>query len=516
MSLQKTSLNATNVKNIYYQLKNTKTQEFLARENNLGIDIKPEDFPIVYSNAPDDKYCIGAIYNTAPGFEAYSLSVEDILSKTRNWKPLFTREERVEKYFQKGDSIYYLTSKNATNFKICKTSIRTPNFENPIEVAVERIDAVIKDMALTKRGTFYTTIKNGVVGKLFYKPFGKKEIEVELPFAAGYIRTYSLGVGKDYISFTLQGWLHPPSKYTFNYTDKRLVKDTEISLLYPQQITKDIEELVIEEFEVPAKDGELVPLSLVYNKNLKKDGSTSVIMRGYGAYGSSLPPVFDYGFLLPALEGGIYAVAHVRGGGEKGDRWYKAGYKETKSNTWNDFIACSEYLVNQKYTSNGKLAIWSGSAGGILIGRAITQRPDLYGAAIIDNGYLNPSRHTVAINGIDTTYEFGSVEKDDEVEFVKEMDSFLHVKNDTAYPASLIRASMNDTRVDPFMSIKFAAKLQNSTISDAPILLYPDFDRGHLYSLSSAKAEYIRMADAIAFAYWQTGHPKYQLRQKEK
>ena len=515
LSLQGTKLNMTNIKNRIYRLNNKDDTEFFSRKNNLNIQIKPEDFPIVYVNYPSDKYCIGTIYNTAPGFEAYSLPIEYVNSQKRTWKPLFTREELVKDYFQKGDSIYYLTSKNAANFKICKTSILQPNFADPIIVAGEREDAVIKNMALTQNGVFYTTITNGVVGKLFYKPFGRTEQEIKLPFNAGYIRTYSLGVDSDYISFTLQGWLHPPSKYTYDYVTGQIVVDENLEKLYPPVTTKEIQELVVEELEVPAKDGELIPLSLVYNKDLQKDGKASVIMRGYGAYGSSLPPVFDYGFLLPALEGGIYAVAHVRGGGEKGDRWYKAGYKSTKSNTWNDFIACSEHLISQNYTSKGKMAIWSGSAGGILIGRAMTERPDLFGATIIDNGFLNPSRHTVAINGKDTTYEFGSVEKEDEVEFVKAMDAFLHVKENTNYPASLIRVSMNDSRVDPFMSVKFGVKLKNSTSSKDPILLYPDFNRGHSYSLSAEKEEYIRMADAISFAYWQTGHPDYQL-QKEK
>ena len=269
--------------------------------------------------------------------------------------------------------------------------------------------------------------------------------------------------------------------------------------------------LVVEELMVPSHDGVKVPLSLIYKKDLKKDGRNTVIMSGYGAYGSSLTPYFSPINLLPVYEGGIYAVPHVRGGGELGDQWYKAGFKTTKPNTWKDLIACAEYLVKEKYTSQQKIAINAASAGGILVGRAMTDRPDLCAAAIPEVGCLNAIRMEESPNGPVNTPEFGTAKDSIECMALLEMDAYYHLKNGEKYPASLVTAGMNDPRVIAWQPAKFAARLQASNSSEKPILFLADYDAGHGIGNTKTKS-FQSLADVYSFALWQTGHPKFQVK----
>lgn len=234
-------------------------------------------------------------------------------------------------------------------------------------------------------------------------------------------------------------------------------------------------------------------------------------MIGYGAYGISNTPGFSPYRLLWTNNGGILAIAHVRGGGELGDQWYKAGYKTTKPNTWKDLIACAEYLIKEKYTSPQKIAINGGSAGGILIGRAMTERPDLFAVAIPEVGCLNPLRAEESPNGPVNAPEFGTVKDSVECMALIEMDSYLHVRDGVKYPATLITAGMNDPRVIAWQPGKFAARLEAANASDKPILFLTDFEAGHGIGNTKTK-DFEKLADKFSFALWQTGNPGFQIK----
>lgn len=271
----------------------------------------------------------------------------------------------------------------------------------------------------------------------------------------------------------------------------------------------EFEDLVVEEVTIPSHDSTLVPLSLIYREGTPRDGSAPTILRGYGSYGMSIEPYFVPSNLLWTTRGSIYAVAHVRGGGELGDAWHRAGKKSAKPNTWKDFIACAEYLIREKYTTNKKLAIAGGSAGGLLIGRAITERPDLFAAATSRVGLMNTARLEKMFGGPANTKEFGSSQDPEECKALLEMDAYLHIKDSTTYPATLVTTGMNDPRVNPWMPAKFAARLQAATTSDDPVLFSVNYQSGH--GLASSKAKRTELwADIFSFALWQTGHPDFQ------
>jgi prolyl oligopeptidase len=241
-----------------------------------------------------------------------------------------------------------------------------------------------------------------------------------------------------------------------------------------------------------------VPLSIIYKKDLKLDGQNPCLMEGYGSYGISIDPSFD-GTRLALLEKGIViAWAHVRGGGENGEDWHLAGQKLTKQNTIGDFIACAQYLIDKGYTSASKLAGRGTSAGGITIGGAITQRPDLFTLCICNVGVMDALRSENGPNGAVNTPEFGSVKDADGFKALYAMDAYQHVKDGTAYPAVLLITGANDPRVDPWELFKMTARLQAATSSRNPVLLRIDYDAGHGMGSSKTQRDLIT-ADQAAF-----------------
>jgi prolyl oligopeptidase len=237
----------------------------------------------------------------------------------------------------------------------------------------------------------------------------------------------------------------------------------------------------------------------------------SVILEGYGAYGISSdldmrPPIRAWCEL-----GGIYVIAHVRGGGEYGEEWHRGGYKATKPNTWKDAIAAAEYLIAEKYTSPARLAIRGASAGGILVGRAITERPDLFAVALPNVGLLDLLRYETEANGVPNIPEFGSVATEEGFKALYAMSSYHHVRDGMRYPAVLLQVGRNDPRVTPWHSAKMAARLQAVSASGRPVLFWMDDDAGHGGINSSLRAQRQGSnADAMAFALWQFGVAEFQ------
>ena len=258
---------------------------------------------------------------------------------------------------------------------------------------------------------------------------------------------------------------------------------------------------------MPGHDGTMVPLSIIHKKGIPLDGGNSCILEGYGAYGISYTPYFSMRHSI-ALHGVVLAYAHPRGGSEKGEAWYKAGYKTTKPNTWKDFISCAEYLVKKGYTSPEHLAGTGTSAGGILISRAITTRPDLFGAAVCNVGCANAMRMEFSPNGPVNTPEFGTVKDPVECEALYEMDGVQHVQQGVKYPAVLGVGGWNDPRVTPWEPGKFVAALQNASTSGKPVLMKVNYDNGHF--TEEKIVTFKNFAGQFAFLLWQTGHKEFQ------
>lgn len=482
-------------------------REIFSRENNPGLPIRPEDIPFVYYDQ-DNRYLFGVLATVDNRLNVF-YAPASLLGKAKvDWKRLFKPEDEVYSFATTEKDIYVYTPKNAANFKIAKLPISNPNLASAAVVVPENPNSKLVSFVLTKEGLYYTLSKNGVEEKLYSLPFGAIEAsEIKLPFTAGSVYLRSKGPRYSDLWVSMAGWTNDNQRYRY-LSDSKTFKPENLSA---QAEYPEFADLVVEELMISSHDGVEVPLSLIYRKDLARQGDNPVLIYGYGAYGYSENPFFSPNFLLWAHEGGILAVAHVRGGSELGNSWYMAGFKTTKPNTWKDLIACAEYLVKEKYTAPKKIAINGASAGGILIGRAMTERPDLFAAAIPEVGSLNPIRAEESPNGPVNVPEFGTVKDSVECMALFEMDSYLHIKDGTNYPATLVTAGMNDPRVIAWEPAKFAARLQAASSSDKPVLLFVDFEAGHGIGNTKTK-NFESLADRLSFAFWQTGHSAFKVK----
>jgi prolyl oligopeptidase len=488
-----------------------KLNDVFSNINNPDLKIGKDELPAVLAFNLEDKYYIGMPVGSENFRDAFIIGKKDLLNGKRNWKILYKKDSNVYFIRLSGDTIYFLSGYNSPNFKLCKTSINAPDFKNPEILVPEKENEVITEYTLTKDGIYYTTSKNGIEAKLYLYKNGK-EIPIALPFVSGTVDLQSKGQDFSDVWINCSGWINEEQRFRYDIITNTFIPEN----LTPVAEYPEFKDIIVEETTIKSHDGTQVPLSLIYNKSIKKDGMAPVLIDSYGAYGVSRNPFFAKSFLLWANQGGVMAIAHVRGGGEKGEKWHLDGYKETKSNSWKDLIACAKYLIGEKFTSSKKIAIWGGSAGGITVGRAMTERPDLFGAVIVEAGVLNALRSEKnGIGGTDVS-EYGSINNPKEFKGILEMDAYLHIKKGVKYPATLISTGINDPRIAPWQSTKFAAKLLADSKSKNDILLKIDYEGGHGGGAIPIVQRYSVLSDIFAFAFWQLGHPDYQPKDDKK
>ncbi|MBK1895387.1 prolyl oligopeptidase family serine peptidase [Chryseobacterium paridis] len=480
-----------------------KRKNVFSRVNNPELNIDEGRFPGIVQFNQRDPYFIGNLGDVDDFTDTFIINRKDFDKGIKSWKPLYYKADKVYEKKPIGDEVYFMSGYNSPNFKLCKTNLGKPDFRNPEILVPEKKDETIKEFQITKDGMYYTTTINGVDARLYLYRNGK-DIPIQLPFVAGSVSIETKG--KDYSDIWIycSGWANETRRLKYDLKTNRFEEENLVPLIaYPE-----FEGVVVKETSIKTRDGVDVPLTLVYDKNLKKTGNVPVLIEAYGSYGISYSPFFARSFSMWAKKGGMVAIAHVRGGGEKGESWHKAGYKQTKPNTWRDLIDCTEYLIKEGYTSKEKVAIWGGSAGGITVGRAMTERPDLFKAVIVDVGSTNTVRMEITPNGPGNVPEFGTVTKPDEFKALLEMDTFHHIKKGEKYPATLITAGINDSRVVSWMPAKFAAKLIANDASDHPTLFKVDYEGGHYGGTDLARA-YANVGEVFAFAAWQLGLPGY-------
>ncbi len=476
-------------------------KEIFSRVKYPELGINPSDFPtIVY-----DKNC-NDIFGSF-GKNVYYAPSSELVKEKIAWKHLFKPEDEV-KFFETTDKeIYVYTSKDAPNLKILKILLTNSDLGKAEVVVPEDNQNPLRSFRLTCDGLYYILSENGVKQKLYFLKKGEETgKEIILPIPAGLVELRTKGFKYSDVWIGIYGWTSDYQRYRYSPQKNEFSRENLSSIAeYPEYA-----DLIVEELMIPSYDGSKVPLSLIYKKGIKKNGRNPVFIKGYGAYGYSMNPVFNPNLLLWTYYSGIFAVAHVRGGGELGSTWYKSGLKITKPNSWKDLIACAEYLINENYTSPKKISIDAVSAGGILIGRAMTERPGLFAAAIPEIGVMNPLRFEETPNGPANLPEFGTVIDSVECMALIEMDSYLHIKDGVKYPATLVTAGMNDTRVIAWQPAKFAARLQAANTSDKPVLFWIDYTAGHGADIKTKIFE--SQADVLSFALWQTGHPKFRIK----
>ena len=474
-----------------------------------GVRVADDEFAFAFPT-PNSSYAIGVVSNGAdPAQEVYVAPLSDIGSKT-SWKKVADYGNKISDLALVGSDLYLVTLKDAPNGKILRTSATAPDLSKA-EVVLPASSAVLtgsyvgQNVLRPAKDALYIQQAEAGIGKVLrmsYQP-GSKPQPVALPFdgSVGDVVTDPTVPGA---LIDVTSWTKPGDYYRFDP-----VTATSFAMGLEPESAIDPKDFVSEERMAPAPDGTPVPLSIVYRKGMKLDGSNPTALIGYGSYGDVWKPGFGRRYSEWIERGGILAVAHVRGGGEYGEAWHLAGQKLTKPNTWRDFIASAQYLIDHKYTSTPKLGIWSQSAGGILIGRSVTERPDLFAAAVDGVPCSDMLRGETGANGPPNIPEFGTVTTEDGFKGLYEMSAYDHVKAGTKYPAILVTAGANDPRVDPWEGAKMAARLQAANASDKPILLRVNYDAGHGIT-DTVSQQVSDWTDIFTFFLWQFGEKDFQ------
>jgi prolyl oligopeptidase len=468
-----------------------------------NVTIDPSDIPFV-AVPPGASYAVGVIaHGVRNEITAYVAPLDALSGPTVPWKRFCDVDDDVTAFDVRGDDLYLLSHHQASRYKVLHTKLSAPDVAQA-EVVVPAGEPVIQNIAAASDALYIQELDGGL-GRLVRLAYsGGKPEQIQLPFDGSVgLSATDLRVPGTLVELT--SWTKARKIYAYDVSRKN-VTDTQLQPVGKFDAPADLESV-----EVKAKsyDGTLIPLSIVYRKGLKLDGSNPTLLKGYGAYGITIDPGFDPKLTAWFERGGVIAVAHVRGGGEYGEDWHLAGKFLNKPNTWKDFIACAEYLINKKYTSPSRLGIQGGSAGGITIGRSITSRPELFAVAIDGVPMSDVVRAEFTPNGPPNIPEFGTVKDPDGFKALYEMSPYHHVTDGTKYPAVMVTTGFNDPRVVSWEPGKMAARLQAATSSGKPILLRVDYEAGHGIGSTKTQREE-ELADEWSFAMWQFGVAEFQ------
>jgi len=484
-----------------------------------SIEVDPGLYASIRTQ-PESKYALGVlgIPIAAPNSAFYIAPVNSIGKSSTPWRKVADLSDDVADIAIHGDDLYLLTFKNTPRYKIIHVDARNPDLSSA-ETIIPAGEAVLQNI-VAAQDALYVRVLDGGIGRVLRVPYGEgAHLErVALPFEGAVFPfrpapPQGSAFGSDPrvpgTLLLLNSWTKAYKIYAYDPTT-RLVSDTKLQPSGPHDEFADVQTV---EVKVPSHDGTLVPLSIAHPKKIKLDGLNPTLLYGYGAYGVSQGPEFDHTLLAWYERGGVKATCHVRGGGENGEEWHQAGKGPTKSNTWLDFIACAQYLIEKKYTSPSHLAGQGGSMGGITIGRAITERPDLFAAVLVDVGVSDMLR-AEATDGLDVVPENGSSKTEAGFKALYAMGPYHYVKEGTGYPAALFAVGINDAHLRPWQSVKMVARLQAATTSGKPVLLYVDYQGGH--DVGNTAAEYeARLANSWSFLLWQFGEPEFQPRDSQ-
>jgi prolyl oligopeptidase len=475
----------------------------------VGARLADIDIPSVQLS-PDGKTLIGRVeHGDAREISIFTASAAQIGGEV-TWRRIVQPADRVTAFALHNQAIYLLTKKNAPRFKVVRMGINGANYANATTI-VPQGDTVVAQMEVAQDALYIRELFGGVdrLQRLNFSNSvfsgGKLEF-VRLPFDVS-IRQLITSSSRPGAMLRLESWTEPPKYVT---VEERTANIGETAL-HPKSVA-DFSDIVELRQNATAKDGTKIPVSLIYRKSTTLNSFNPTLIRAYGAYGFVQAPSFNSSTLAWLERGGILATCHVRGGGEFGEVWHLGGQRLTKPNTWQDLIACTEYLIERGFTRRERVGIQGGSAGGVAVGRAMTERPDLFAAVVPSVGLLDAMRMEFTPNGPPNIPEFGSVKTRDGFQGLVAMSSLHHVKDGTKYPAVMLMHGVNDPRVEVWHSAKMAARLGAAvrTIPDAkPVLLRLDYDAGHGVG-STRNQRNAELADIYSFLLWQFGEPGFQ------
>ncbi len=473
---------------VYYHQLGTLTEE--------DIYVIGQEFPriaeIEFETSDDGRYVLATVANGDGGEFAHYL-----LDPSGKWKQITQFSDMITQgKFGPDNALYLLSHEDAPRRKI----LRLP----PGKTKLSQANTVVNEREVVIQGFLPTATKiyvRDLVGgpsqiRVLNHAGSLQELIPLMPVSS--VREM-ISLGGDKILFRNSSYIEPPACYTYEPSQGEPLR----TALYVTSPADFSEVEVIRKFAI-SKDGTQVPMNIIRRKGTRLDGNNPTILYGYGGYGASQTPRYDRTLSLWFDQGGVYVIANLRGGGEFGEEWHKAGNLTNKQNVFDDFAACAQYLIDAGYTNPSKLAIKGGSNGGLLVGATMTQHPDLFHAVVCHSGVLDMLRVELDPNGAFNVTEFGTVEDPEHFRALYAYSPYHNVVNGTHYPDVLITADENDGRVNPSNSRKMVARLQAATSSADYVLLRMSFGSGH--GIGSALSEDIALyADTYAFLFDRLG-----------
>ena len=365
--------------------------------------------------------------------------------------------------------IYLKTDKdNALSWKIDRVNCETLEWEN----VVPAHEKDVIDYFAVSNGKLLITYMHDVAGKVVLVDIDSKESkEIKLP-VLGTVMGLSANAETDEIFLSFSSFAYPPA--VLKYTDSE-----GLAVFWQAEVPAKVDDIVTEQVFYKSKDGTDVPMFIVYKKGLKKDGKSHCMLKGYGGFNVTYPMYFSSSNLVWLETGGVLAIANIRGGGEYGEKWHRAGMLDKKQNTFDDFAWAMKYLAQKGYTSKEKLAIWGGSNGGLLTGAMLTQYPELFQAALVAVPLLDMLRFHKFLIGRYWVSEYGSSDNEEQFKYILKYSPYQNIKKGGKFPAAMLTAGEHDSRVHPLHAKKMAAALQYENTSDNPIFLWVETKAGH-------------------------------------
>ena len=465
-----------------------------------GLHIRPDYF-FEGLASPDSGEIVG-IYDAGvtSSPRAVFVAAKPAPGVAPTWHRVAGFEDDVRGVVLHGNMLYLRIAHNAPRQRIVRVSATAPDLAHATTVVPEGAGTI--NGMVVAADALYVRSNEGGYGRLLRVPWDGVPEPVPTPFEGSFMGL-SASPTMPGVVLRMQSWTRSATVFAYD-PDKRSFVDTGIAPPSPASFA-DSEAI---ETRVPARDGSMIPLTILALRDTPHDGHHPVLMYAYGAYGVTIEPTFQAMRRAWLDRGGIYVVPHVRGSGGFGGEWHRAGKLEKKPNSVNDFIDAAEYLIRTGRATPATLSALGSSAGGIVIAGAVVARPDLFSAAIINVGLVNPLRLEQIPIGPFNTGEFGSTETEEGVRMLSAIDPYHQIRSGVAYPGVLMATGLNDTRVSPWMPAKFAARLQAATTSSRPVLLRVDEAGGH--SFETKDQFEAALADAFSLLLWQSGVPGFQ------
>jgi prolyl oligopeptidase len=456
-----------------------------------GKGRQKEDWPAV-TLSPDGRWLV---VKAEQGWARNEVFFKDrVAHPDAELEPLVAGVEALFNVTARNDYFYVHTNDGAPRYRLYRVDPAKPARKDWQEIIPEGKD-VLEGVAAVGDYIIGNYSHKATTNLVMFYPSGKPAYPIELPT----LGTVS-GLGGEWdgneLFYGFQSFTVPMSVYRMD------LKKVKSSLWAQVKADIDLDKYAVEQVTYPSKDKTPVTMFLAHKKGIEKDGKNPTLLYGYGGFNIALTPTFNASRFLFLERGGVLAIANLRGGSEYGEEWHKAGMLANKQNVFDDFLSAAEWLIKEKYTSKDRLAIQGGSNGGLLMGAALTQRPDLFKAVVCQVPLLDMVRYHKFLIARLWIPEYGSSDDANEFKWLYAYSPYHRVKDGTAYPATLLMAAESDTRVDALHARKMAARLQAATSSDAPILLRIETKAGHGAGKPRAK-QVEELTDVYSFLFWQ-------------